>query len=188
MQTKQGTKLFFDLGTFEGFNFRDQSAIEKTLTAEEVIHWDHDRNGEAEFWPSGDHAGVSLVFKGQTSVTFSELVDLDRLLQGLGGDDSENFLKVYYAIRIFGANLSTLTANELEDYNLHLFLGDCFFDLRKEAAYELFEMYWPEAYKMWESCQCDGLIFETDVFLDSPSWSVEEITFGDQKALIIVSQ
>ena len=41
--------LRFDLGTFEGFNFRDQSAIERELTAEEVVNWNHDGDGEAEF-------------------------------------------------------------------------------------------------------------------------------------------
>ena len=76
----------FDLGTFEGFNFREQSAIERTLVALEVVAWDHDREGEAEFWPSEDHAGVAVVFVGRSSINGSELVALDRLLEALGGD------------------------------------------------------------------------------------------------------
>ena len=36
-----------DLGTFEGFNFREQCAIERILSANEVIEWDHDKKGEA---------------------------------------------------------------------------------------------------------------------------------------------
>jgi len=52
-----------DFGTFEGFNFRDQSAIERNLTAEEVTNRNHDGEGEAEFWASGDHVGVSKVFR-----------------------------------------------------------------------------------------------------------------------------
>jgi hypothetical protein len=40
--------LVFDLGTFEGFNFRSQSVIERVLTAGEVVEWNHDRDGEAE--------------------------------------------------------------------------------------------------------------------------------------------
>ena len=181
-------KLHFDLGTFEGFNFRNQSAIEKILTADEVVHWDHDKDGEAEFWPSGDNAEVALIFHDQSSVTFSELVGLDNLLHELGGDETENVLKIYHALTSGGAGLSTLTASEVEDSNIHFFLGDSFIDLRKEAAYELFENYWPEAYKAWESCNCDGLIFDVDRFLDSPSWSVEEVTMGDRKVLLVCPQ
>lgn len=183
-----GIKLQFDLGTFEGFNFRNQSAIEKSLTADEVVHWDHDKEGEAEFWPSGDNAEVALVFHGQSSVTFSELVALDNLLRELGGDETENFLKIYYALTSGGADLSTLTASAVEDSNLSIFIGDCFFDLRKDAADELFETYWPEAYKVWDSHPCDGLIFDADVFLDSPSWSVEEVTMGDKKVVLVCPQ
>lgn len=39
------TELTYELGTFEGFNFRDQSAIERNVTAQEVVDWDHDRVG-----------------------------------------------------------------------------------------------------------------------------------------------
>ena len=43
------TSTLTDLGTFEGFNFRDQAAIMRRLTAEDVVNWDHDGDGEAEF-------------------------------------------------------------------------------------------------------------------------------------------
>jgi len=78
----------FDLGTFEGFSFRSQSAIPKNLDADGVLNWDHDRQGEAEFWPAGDNAGVALIFEHQSSVTGSELKELDRLLSELGDDRS----------------------------------------------------------------------------------------------------
>lgn len=181
-------KLHFDLGTFEGFNFRNQSAIEKILTAEEAVNWEHDKDGEAEFWPSGDHVEVAFFFHDQSSVSCSELQALDALLQELGGDDVENFLKLYHALKAGGASLFNVTASEVEDYNISLFFGESFIDLRKEAAYSLFETFWPEAYKAWKSCNCDGLIFDVDRFLDSPSWSVEEITLGDEKVLLICPQ
>ena len=46
------SELHFDLGTFEGFSFRHDQAIDRNLTAAEVVGWDHDAAGEAEFWPS----------------------------------------------------------------------------------------------------------------------------------------
>jgi hypothetical protein len=180
--------LNFDLGTFEGFNFRTQSAIENSLSAEEVIAWDHDHAGEAEFWPSGDNAGVRLVFQGQSSVTASEISALDALLSGLGDDSPETFLRVYYTVQVSGASIREVQVSQIEDQDIHLFIGDSFIEIRQKAAYELFELYYPEAYAIWEKTYCDGLIFDTDRFLDSPGWSVEELSYGDNKVLIVSPQ
>lgn len=189
IEQQKGTyALQFDLGTFEGFNFRDASAIDRVLTAEDVVNWDHDAKGEAEFWPSGDNAGVSMLFKQQSAVTGQELLDLDKVLQELGDDSMSNFLGIHYAVNVQGTYLNQLTGEQVQDQNIHVFEGDYFIDLRKEAAYELFEMYYPEAYSAWEKSLCDGLIFDQDRFLDSPVWSVEEIEIGDRKALIVAPQ
>ncbi len=182
------TEIRFDLGTFEGFNFRSQSAIPQNLTALEVVTWDHDAQGEAEFWPAGDRPEVALVFKGKTSVTGTELLELDRLLGELGEDSTENFLRIYYALSTLGESLSDLSREGIEDLNLNIYLGSSFIDLRREAAYELFELYYPEEYRVWEKSTCDGLIFDTDHFLDSPCFSVDEVTIGEEKALLIVPQ
>ena len=178
--------LHFDLGTFEGFNFRDQSAIERTLTALEVVAWDHDTAGEAEFWPSGDHDGVATVFKGRTSITGPELLDLDRLLTELDSDEVEQFLRIYCAVRIHGLELAELTADQLDEFNLHIFRGTHFFEVRREAGYELFELYHPEAYRVWQTSHCDGLSFSPEDFLDSPCFSVVEVRLGDGVAVLVV--
>jgi len=183
-----GIEIEFDFGTFEGFNFRSQSAIERTLTAAEAAAWDHDGLGEAEFWPSGDHPEVSLIFGGQSSVTAAELLELNRLLAELGGASTENFLRIHYAVNIRGAALEQSTGEGLDEEHLNLFFGGNFTDLRRDAAFELFESYYPEAYAVWEKTLCDGLIFDTDRFLDSPAWSVEEIDLGDRRALIVAPQ
>lgn len=178
--------LVYDLGTFEGFNFRAQGAIERLLSEDDVVNWDHDREGEAEFWPSGENPGVSLVFRHST-VTASELVALDRLLQELGNDLVETYLRIHYAVNNLGKDITELTAETVEDQNLHIFEGNCFLDLRRDAAFELFELYYPEEYRVWEKSLCDGLNFDTDHFLDSPSWSVSEIQLGERKFLVIAS-
>jgi hypothetical protein len=169
---RKTTALPFNFGTFEGFNFRSQSAVSRILSAEEVLSWDHDEDGEAEFWPAGDCPGLSLVFSHRSAVSASELVNLASVLERLGGDSEENYLRLHYAINVAGEPL-------------HTFLGDSFLDLRRNAAYELFELYYPELYRVWESSLCDGLIFDTDAFLDSPSWSTEEAKLGCRKALIV---
>lgn len=176
-----------DLGTFEGFNFRHQAAIPRILSAQEVIDWEHDARGEAEFWPSGDRPEILRIFN-RSSVTASELLALDRLLQNLGGDSTENLLRVHYAVNITGADLSGLEAGEVEDHSLHLFLGTNFMELRQEAAYELFELYHPDDFRVWDESTCDGLIFDVDRFLDSPSFFVEEVALGDRKALLVAPQ
>ncbi|HRY49092.1 MAG TPA: hypothetical protein P5186_13675 [Candidatus Paceibacterota bacterium] len=186
--TKETTALCYDLGSFEGFNFRTQSAIEQDLSAEDVVNWDHDQEGEAEFWPAGDNDGIAVVFSGKSSITCSELIALDNLLQELGDDSTVNFLRIHYVLNVYGTDLATLTSEEVEDACIDVFIGTNFCDLRREAAYQLFELYYPEEYRIWEKSHCDGLIFDTDRFLDSPMWSVEEITMGDTKALIVASQ
>jgi hypothetical protein len=179
--------LHFDLGTFEGFNFRHQGAIDRVLTAEEVVNWEHDAHGEAEFWPSGDHPGVALLFNHRTAVSGSELQALDTLLLELGDDSDGNFLRIHHAVNCGGYALAALTVEQIEDQPLHVFEGPSFLDLRRQAAFELFELYFPDEYRVWEKSLCDGLIFDEDRFLDSPSWHVEEIELGDTKALIVVS-
>lgn len=173
-----------DLGTFEGFNFRHQAAIPRILTAQEIVDWDHDARGEAEFWPSGDRPEVLQVFN-RSSVTASELLALDRLLQDLGDDSPGNFLRVHYAVNIRGADFDRLDARQVEDQSVHVFIGTNFIDLRREAAYELFELYHPDEFRVWNESTCDGLIFDVDRFLDSPCLFVEEIAIGDRKALVV---
>lgn len=181
-------ELDFDLGTFEGFNFRSQSAIDRILTAAEVVGWDHDRQGEAEFWPSGDRPEVAMLFKSRSTVTGAELLDLNRLLHEMGGDSPYHFMLIHYAVNISGSNLSALSREAVEDFPLHVFLGTSFLDVRREAAYELFELYYPDEYRVWEKSTCDGLVFDTDWFLNSPVFSVEEVRLGDEVALLVAAQ
>ena len=181
-------RLVFEFGTFEGFNFRHDRAIERTLTAEEVVNWDHDKNGEAEFWPAGDQPEVALIFSGRSSVHAAELRALNNLLELLNEDSSLPYLRIYYAVRVLAENLLTLKISQLDDLNLHIFEGTSFIDLRREAAFELFELYFEPEYKVWEKSLCDGLIFDHDRFLDSPCWSVEEAALHDRKFLIIAAQ
>ena len=177
--------LHFDLGTFEGFNFRQQSAIERVLTAEEVVNWDHDQAGEAEFWPAGDHPEVALLFQHRSAVTAAELLALDRLLQELGSDSTDCFLQIHYALNVCSADLGSLSRDDVEDNCLQVFYGSSFLDVRHAAAYELFEVYYPEEFAVWEKSTCDGLSFDPDRFLDSPGFFVEEIRLADRVAILV---
>lgn len=181
----QNRTISYNFGQFEGFNFRTQSALERLLTAQEVVDWDHDHDGEAEFWPAGNKPELSAIFDGRNSVTASELVDLSCLLEELGGDTVENYLAVYFVVNIQGGTLGELTAEAVQDRAPSCFIGGNFTNVRREAAYELFELYYPELYRAWESSPCDGLIFDTDRFLDSPAWTVVEVHLGARVAVLV---
>ena len=177
-----GTK---NLGTFEGFNFREQGAIEKRLTMQDIVGWDHDAEGEAEFWPAGDCPALAKLFAGKSAVTRPELERVSALLEEVDGDDEETLLRLHHLVNLQGQSLDAVTAENIQDTNVHVFRGDCFIDVRKEAAYELFELYWPDLYAIWEKTPMDGLRFDTDHFLDSPSWLTEEIDLGTTRVLMV---
>lgn len=187
-QTHQTESIIYNFGHFEGFNFRSQSAIDRLLTAQEVVDWDHDRQGEAEFWPTGDEPRVSLVFEHRSTVTGSELLSLARLLEQMGGDTTDNFLAVYHAATVSGNGLPDLSADGVQDRAPFCFRGSNFTDVLRDAAFELFELFYPELYRLWESTPCDGLIFDTDRFLDSPSFSVSEVRIGDEVAVLVAAE
>ena len=179
------TELTHDLGNFEGFNFRDQSAIERILSAQEVVDWDHDRVGEAEFWPDGDQAYVWLLFKSQSNVTAGQLQALDNLLCEMGDDSQEAYLKIFHCVDHFGYRLEELSAETVQDSDCLIYTGDSFTEIRRQAAYDIFETYYPEEYEIWDKSLCDGLVFDDDKLLDSPVLSVAEIRLPDQVALLI---
>lgn len=180
-------KLKYELGTFEGFNHREQTAIYPNQTGDQVVSWDHNTKGEAEFWPSGDCPDVSLLFQSESYVSGGELLHLDQLLCDLGNDNVETYLRIFHVARNQGICFEQVTFETVEDSSAQFFTGTSFIDLRREAAFDLFELYYPEEYTIWEKSTCDGLIFDEDRFLDSPVFSTHEITIGEIKALIVES-
>lgn len=185
---QNNSALTFNLGTFEGFNFRSHSGIARPLTAREVVAWDHDRQGEAEFWPSGDRPEVALIFKHRSCVTAEVLQALDRVLTEIGDDSSRSLLLIHYAVNFHGSDLPGLSGAQVLDEAPFVFVGGSFIDLRREAAYELFELYYPEEYRVWEKSVCDGLHFDVNRFLDSPVFAVEEIKLPGEAVLLISCQ
>lgn len=181
--THTSTPDLSDFGTFEGFNFRDQSAIDHTLTAEEVVTWDHDAAGEAEFWPAGDAPLLSRIFGG--NVTGRDLVALGELLEQMDGDRGQDLLRIQFAVQVLGHGLDTLTAQEMDDVQPMIFYGTTAMDARKEAAFELFETFWPELYKAWNEDSAGVLRFDWDDFIDSPIWTTHEVRDGEQTILMV---
>jgi hypothetical protein len=57
--------------------------------------------------------------------------------------------------------------------------------LQDQTAVNADELRAQEAYQAWEKSLCDGLIFDVNRFLDSPSFSVEEVQLGDERVLLV---
>lgn len=174
------------LGTFEGFSFRRQAALERTLTAAEVVAWNHDAQGEAEFWPAGDHAGAALVFRRRNAVTAADLAHLAAVLDAAPWEETETCLRVHFAVSVLGADLERLTVEHLEEMNVMVFAGDNVHDVRRDAGFDLFELHHPELFRLWDATPLDGLRFDWDDFLDSPVWTVEEVSL-DGRAFLLVA-
>lgn len=180
----ENLKIENDLGTFEGFNHRTQAAIYPNVTAQEMLDWDHDQLGETEFWHSGDNPAVAQILSSD-DVLVRDVVALDRLLSELG-DDLETLAKIHFLTEYSGERLQEMEPESVEDAHLSVFIENTsFVELRKTAAYELFELYYPEAYKVWESSSCDGLIFDVDRFLNSPVFCTMEFKTGEERVLVV---
>ena len=129
--------LNHDFGAFTGFNYREDAPIERPLTGEDVVWWDHDRGGEAVFWPKG-HMGLAILCSERKWITGMELRTLDRLLTDLGDDSKETYQRIHFARSQLGISLNKLTVQEVEGVNLQGFTGSTFFEQSKEAAWEQF--------------------------------------------------
>jgi hypothetical protein len=171
---------YVDLGTFHGFSFRDQCALPGEYTADQVIEWDHDKQGEAEFWPSGDTAITYAVFEHKSSVTASEITQLTELLEEL---DESDHVKLIYAMAE-GYSLDQLDANQIQDLCCYVFEGNSFCDLYKDAGWELFETFHPELAKAVNEANCSGVHFDPEDYLNNDC-STTELEFEGSKYLIV---
>ncbi len=179
-------KLRFDLGRFVGFSFRTQTAVERLLTAQEVVDWDPERDGEAEFRPLGDRRELVLAIGEGSAITASELLALDRLLQAAGGDRVEVCLRLRHALKQPGRHLSTVTAAELTNPDLHVFFGSPLTELRAAAVAHLVERYRPEVYRGWKSSVSACLPQDPEAYLRREMSSVETLTLASRFALLVV--
>ena len=161
-----------DLGHFEGFNFRTQSAIERILTADDVKRWDHDKKGEAEFWPTGSNCNAR------------ELIEIERIVEELEGDETE-LLKAIYLRQTHGMELEKINQARIEERNIFIFGPETLLtELWNNAAWELLELYYPEAYKLVESAHVPGVIFDETQFIEQ--FITMQIRRNDSELYLVV--
>ena len=170
-----------DLGEFEGFNFKTQSAIFPNHTAQEVVDWDHDGQGEAEFWPEGSNEFVRLLADGSCSCF--DIIEIDRIFSELDNNE-QDLIKAVYLKQNNGLSLKDITREAVDDACLYVYGPGYFSDLRRDAAWDLFENFYPEAYKLCESCSVPGVEFDEQDFLSS--FSTLELKTQDYQGYLVV--
>lgn len=171
---------YSNIGMFEGFNFREQSAIDRLLTPDEVLAWDHDEQGEAEFWPDGSNPFVQKLLN-RNSCSASEVREVMRMFDEVEGSVHDLAKAVYLVDR--GARLEQICRTAIDDSPLYVFGPGWFFELVEEAAYELFETFWPDAYKFWSEHNIPGLRFDFEEFMSS--FSILEIKLAEGGFLVV---
>jgi hypothetical protein len=173
-------------GTFTGDNLKEQKALERELTPEEGREWEADEAGEEESERGRACRAMALFTTGPDALGPQELHTVAGLLAAVDGDREDTLLRLQVLVHVQGADLGTVTVADLQDLPLNTYRGSSFIEVRREAAFELFQLCWPDLYAVWEKTPMDGLRFDVDAFLDSPAWVTEELQLGSDCVLLVL--
>lgn len=177
-----------DLGIFAAYHRETGVILHHCLSPHQVVTWDTARQGPVEFVPAGDRWEMGLLFgaPNHPPVTGQDLRALDALLQDLGGDSTENYLKVYFAVRVQHGEILTLSREAIEQRGIRVFLGTHRADLLRTAAVKLFEQCYPEHYAIW--CRTrQALEFDRRAFFRSPCFQYQFVNARTRLALVVAA-
>jgi hypothetical protein len=186
--TKDSTDLLtrYDFGTFDGGYWPTEYCVldEKFQASEIPIReWNRFEDGEIEYWPSGDKPELTLLFDDiDNKITCqNELRSLANLLDHLGGDSSENYLRIRHAMGRLAVVVGDLSPQALDELPVHIFIGTGLTEVEEQAVGELATL-------------CGGQVGDASAsgsksFLDrlrtDPNWQLEPVAFGDKVALLV---
>ena len=177
-----------NLGTFAAYHCETGVMLHDGLSPHNVMTWDTAHQGPVKFVPVGDRLEMCLLF-GDTDhqpITGWGLRALDALLQDLGGDSTENYLKVYFAVRVQHGELLTLSKEAMEQRGIRVFLGTHRADLLRTAAVKLFEQCYPEHYAIWHRTG-QALEFDRRAFFRSRCFQCRFVDVGSKLALVVAA-
>ena len=182
----------FNLGTFGGYSFRDHGPFRRRLTADEVLNWDEATDGSAWFWPRGDHFGIATVVGTAPSISPRDLLNVIEIVQGLGGDTVENWMRVYYTVRNDEKlDLENLEADEVRDREAYVFdrpMEMPSATLFRQAAVEVMRKRYPDVYQFLMAHNEEGFSFDPEKFLNPKDWFIRERqTESRRRVLIVIS-
>ena len=182
-----GPEMKYDFGTFDGGHWPyEYQSFDDPVASQDVVDWDAITDGDAEFWPSGDKEEIELLFEGATErgqerVSKVELIHLANLLDHLGGDNLENYLRIRHAMRARETGVGRVSSELLDSMVVHIFVGEEIGEVRRRAAAAMEAHYQPKTWSVEGEETSDTLT----TIKRSPAWSFEEITVADKVAVII---
>ena len=183
----------FNLGTFGGYSFRDHGPFRRRLTADEVLNWDEATDGSAWFWPSGDHFGIATVVGTAPSISPRDLQAVIEIVQAIGGDTVENWLRIFYTVRDDeNLDLQRLEAHEVRDREAYVFdrpVETPSATLFRQAAVEVMRKSYPDVYQFLMAHHDEGFSFHPETFLNPKDWFIQEReTESRRRVLILISR
>lgn len=180
-----GPKILYDFGNFDGRHWPYEcQKLENVLPAQELVDWDALANGEAEFWPAGDNRELTLVIGDDKPVGGEDLLALSALLEQLGGDSVENYLRIHQAMEETGFGLVHLTAPMVEACLVHVFVGEELDEVRRMAVEAVMKRYQPTAWiGDWKEDMPFGRVLLR--FQESSAWTYREHVSRKSVAVLI---
>ncbi len=179
----------FNLGTFGGFSFRDHCPIRRRLTLEEVLNWKEATDGKACFWPTGDHFGMNLMIRYDPGMEAADIRAVVLLLEALGGDSIQNFLRIYFVRERSEIPLYMLDAEQVLDREVYVFdrsMEAQPTELLQEAAVEVMRARYPDAYQFLREHRDEGFHFNGETFLNPRDWFTQEFETESRRRILIV--
>jgi hypothetical protein len=177
-------RIRYDFGTFDGGCWPTEYLdLWQLVTASEILSWREDKYGEAVFWPTGDKPEMTLLFDEESRKIerHGQLLALVKLLDHLGGDAAENYLRIRHAMNWLEVDICELPKRVLDVLQVHIFVGTELAKVEEQAVAELAVRY--------RDIGWDGPATEAGVFLDKyrndPAWGLETVTFGDKVAVLV---
>ena len=181
--TNTANPLRYHFGTFKGAYWpTDHCWFENPVSTSEILDWDRDDQGEAEFWPTGDKPEMTVLFDTDNRIIRKEEIQgLANLLDHLGGDSPENYLRIRHATRRLRLSLNELPRQALEMLPLHIFVGATLAKAQDRAVADLSVRYRDIP---WQGPASDPRSF-LDQYRNDPAWGLETVAFGDKVALLV---
>jgi hypothetical protein len=173
-------------GVVEGCEDAERKAFFREMDLSEGRQWDPEGQEDDEFSSVRDMRALRVLFQGRHALDAKGMEAAIQLVEAFDGDDLDSILRLHVLVNIQGMDLDAVTVAAMGDLPLSTFRGENFHDLRREAAFELFQLYWPDLYSILEKTPMDGLRFDVDAFLDSPSWVTEEVQLGSECVLLVM--
>ena len=169
-----------DLGSFEVRVWHPRGCLSRIVSPEEVLEWEGEEDGLVEFYPSGDHEGVSLVFREKACVDAAELVELDYLLDGLMYPAKVSCLLIHHLMHKHKIGVSGLDCSDIGNTEAMVSTARTFYEAQQMAVIKLehhIPQEYPNSFKQLASNERDHELLK---YLHTSKFIITQAKFSDQ--------